>query len=51
LKRKEPALKAAVDGALLDMEKSGEALRIYDLWFGPNSEVPIERALRIGAKP
>jgi polar amino acid transport system substrate-binding protein len=45
----EPALKAAVDQALLAMEKSGEAARIYDVWFGPKSPVPIERALIIGA--
>ena len=51
MKKDEPALKAAIDRALLDMEASGEALGIYDVWFGPNSEVPIERALRIGAKP
>jgi polar amino acid transport system substrate-binding protein len=51
MKKDEPALKAAIDRALLDMEASGEALRIYDSWFGPNSDVPIERALRIGVKP
>jgi polar amino acid transport system substrate-binding protein len=51
LKRDEPALKSAVDGALLEMEASGEAVRIYDVWFGPNSEVPVERALRIGTGP
>ncbi len=49
--RNEPALKDAVDRALLAMEKSGEATTIYNVWFGPNSEVPIERALRIGAGP
>ena len=47
----EPALKAAVDQALRAMEKSGEAARIYDVWFGANSPVPIERALIIGAGP
>ena len=49
--RNEPALKAAVDRTLLGMEASGEAVKIYDTWFGPNSEVPIERALRIGTSP
>lgn len=49
--RNEPALKAAVDQALLAMEKSGEAIRTYNVWFGPASPVPIERALTIGAGP
>jgi len=49
--KNEPALKEAVDRALLAMEASGEAVKIYDVWFGPNSAVPIERALRIGTSP
>ena len=49
--KNEPALKAAVDRALLAMETSGEAVKIYNVWFGPKSDVPIERALRIGASP
>jgi polar amino acid transport system substrate-binding protein len=49
--KNEPALKAAIDQALLAMEKSGEAVRIYDVWFGPKSPVPIERALTIGGPP
>ena len=49
--KNEPALKAAVDRALLAMETSGEAVEIYNVWFGPKSDVPIERALRIGASP
>jgi len=49
--KNEPALKEAVDQALLAMEASGEAAKIYDVWFGPKSEVPIERALRIGTSP
>jgi polar amino acid transport system substrate-binding protein len=51
MKRDEPALRDAVDRALLDMEATGEALKIYDAWFGPASDVPIQRALRIGARP
>jgi polar amino acid transport system substrate-binding protein len=47
--KNEPALKDTVDRALLAMEKAGEATKIYNIWFGPNSAVPIERALRIGA--
>jgi polar amino acid transport system substrate-binding protein len=49
--RNEPALKTAVDQALLAMENSGEAVKIYNVWFGPKSDVPIERALMIGASP
>jgi polar amino acid transport system substrate-binding protein len=49
--KNEPALKDALNRALLDMEKSGEAIRIYNAWFGPNSAVPIERVLRIGTSP
>jgi polar amino acid transport system substrate-binding protein len=51
MKRNEPALKSAVDAALLEMEASGEAVRIYNTWFGPTSGVPIERALKIGSSP
>lgn len=45
----EPALKAAVDRALLDMEQAGEAAAVYDAWFGPNSDVPIPRTFRFTA--
>jgi polar amino acid transport system substrate-binding protein len=51
LPKNEPAFKDAVNKALLAMEQSGEAVKIYDAWFGPNSAVPIERALRIGTSP
>ena len=51
MKQNEPALKSAVDAALLDMEASGEAVRIYNAWFGPASGVPIERAPKIGSSP
>jgi polar amino acid transport system substrate-binding protein len=36
-----------VNDALLEMEQSGEAQKIYDRWFGPNSEVPIHRGFKI----
>jgi polar amino acid transport system substrate-binding protein len=49
--KNEPSLRDALNRALLDMESSGEASRIYDVWFGPKSAVPIDRALRIGASP
>jgi len=32
-----------VNKTLLDMEKSGEAKKIFDKWFGPNSKMPMNR--------
>ncbi len=49
IKKGETALKNAVDRALLDMEASGEAAKIFDVWFGPKSDVPIERTFKIQA--
>ncbi|RAR59288.1 amino acid ABC transporter substrate-binding protein (PAAT family) [Paraburkholderia unamae] len=37
VRKDEPAFKAKVNEILLGMEKSGEAQKIYDKWFGPNS--------------
>ncbi|HOG11442.1 MAG: transporter substrate-binding domain-containing protein [Smithellaceae bacterium] len=39
-----------VNQALLEMEHSGEAKRIFDKWFGPESSAPLERTFRITAK-
>lgn len=47
MKKGEPGLKDAVDRALLDLEASGEAAQIFDVWFGPRSEVPLTRSFRI----
>lgn len=44
----ETALKAFVDEALRELEASGEAQRIYDAWFGPDSKTPLPRLYRIG---
>ena len=41
-------LKALVDEALLDLETTGEAQRIYDRWFGPDTKTPLTRTFRIG---
>jgi polar amino acid transport system substrate-binding protein len=46
----EVMLKFAVDQALYDMEESGEAARIFETWFGPQSAVPITRTFRIEFK-
>ena len=34
-----------VNDTLLEMEKNGEAKRIFQRWFGPNSESPINRGI------
>ena len=36
-----------VDKALLQMEQSGEAQRIFDKWFGPGSAAPMKRIFEI----
>lgn len=40
-----------VNRTLLEMERSGEAARIFDKWFGPQSATPLERDFRIQATP
>ncbi len=40
---------AFVNKTLLDMEKSGEAKKIFDKWFGPNTDTPIKRNFKITA--
>ena len=43
MRRGDTAWVAFVNQTLLDMEKSGDAKRIFDKWFGPKSEAPIKR--------
>jgi len=33
---------------LRDLEKTGEAQKIYDKWFGPESKSPLPRLFKIG---
>jgi polar amino acid transport system substrate-binding protein len=47
LKQDEPRFKDAINRALLDIESSGEAAKIFDLWFGPSSEQPMARKFKI----
>jgi polar amino acid transport system substrate-binding protein len=47
LKKNEPRLKAAVNEALLDIESSGDAAKIWDAWFGPGTEAPMTRTFKI----
>lgn len=49
MRRGEAALVSLVNQTLLEMEKSGEAKRIFDKWFGPKSEAPIKRDFVISA--
>jgi polar amino acid transport system substrate-binding protein len=47
MKKGEPRFRDAVNRALLDIEASGEAARIFDAWFGPGSAQPMVRKFKI----
>ena len=47
LKKGEPRFKDAVNKALLDVETSGEAAKIFEAWFGAGSEMPMKRSFKI----
>jgi polar amino acid transport system substrate-binding protein len=47
LKKDEPRFKEAINHALLDVESSGEAAKIFDAWLGQGSEQPIVRKFKI----
>jgi polar amino acid transport system substrate-binding protein len=49
LKKNEPQFKEAINRALLDVEASGEAVKIFDAWFGPGSPEPMSRKFKIQA--
>lgn len=38
-----------VNKTVLEMEKSGDAKKIYDKWFGPKSDLPMPRTFKIVA--
>ena len=50
VKKGEPALLKAVNDELVKLEKSGQAAKIYDTWFGPGTASPQPRAFTIEAK-
>ena len=50
MKKDAPRMKAAINQALLDIEASGEAVKIWDAWFGPKTEQPMKRTFRITAE-
>jgi polar amino acid transport system substrate-binding protein len=43
LKKGETALKAVVDGVLRDLEKSGEADKLFAKWYGPTTKLQFEK--------
>ncbi len=47
IRKGETALRDAVNRVLLDLEKSGDARKIHDAWFGPKSQLPLKRNFRI----
>lgn len=49
LRKGESALLAEVNKTLLELERSGEAKRIFDKWFGPASAAPLKRGFTIKA--
>jgi polar amino acid transport system substrate-binding protein len=49
LKKNEPQFKDAVNKALLDVEASGDAVKIFGAWFGPQSQEPMVRKFKIQA--
>lgn len=49
LRKGDAALLAEVNKTLLELERSGEAKRIFDRWFGPGSAAPLKRGFTITA--
>jgi polar amino acid transport system substrate-binding protein len=49
LKMDEPRLKAAINQALLEIESSGDAAKIWNAWFGPGTDMPMARTFKIQA--
>ncbi len=47
IKKGEKSLVDFVNKTLLEMETSGEAAKIFDVWFGPKSQSPLKRSFKI----
>lgn len=43
LRKNEPALKKLVDGVLADLEKSGEAEKLFFKWYGPKTKLQFDK--------
>ena len=50
LRKGDATLLKVVNETLLNMEKSGEAKRIFERWFGPQSTAPLQRDFIISAQ-
>ncbi|WP_035055409.1 ABC transporter substrate-binding protein [Andreprevotia chitinilytica] len=48
LPKGETRLTKLVNETLHELEKSGEAVKIYDHWFGPTTKAPLPRDFKIG---
>ncbi|HTZ39033.1 MAG TPA: ABC transporter substrate-binding protein [Syntrophales bacterium] len=49
VKKGNPKFLKLVNDALLEMERNGEARKLFEKWFGPNSDVPMKRNFKITA--
>ena len=49
IKKGSPKFVKFVNDTLLEMEKNGEARKIFEKWFGPTSDVPMKRNFKITA--
>jgi polar amino acid transport system substrate-binding protein len=49
IKKGSPKFVKFVNDTLLEMEKNGEAKKIFEKWFGPTSDVPMTRNFKITA--
>ncbi|CAO95521.1 ABC transporter substrate-binding protein [Erwinia tasmaniensis] len=50
VKKGEASLLKVVNDELLNLEKNGQALKIYDTWFGPQTKSPQPRLFKIEEK-
>jgi polar amino acid transport system substrate-binding protein len=50
MKKGEKSLADLVNKTILEMEKNGEAAKIFDTWFGPKSQSPLKRTFAITPK-
>ncbi|MDU3292640.1 MAG: transporter substrate-binding domain-containing protein, partial [Pseudomonas aeruginosa] len=46
----EKSLTEFVDKSLRELEQDGQAQKIYDTWFGPQTKTPLARLYKIGDK-
>ncbi|WP_374350527.1 transporter substrate-binding domain-containing protein [Chitinimonas sp.] len=50
MRKGEKRLQKEVNDTLVGMEQSGEAQRIFDRWFGPQTSAPLMRLFKINSK-